>query len=134
MLAFKSVDEPESLSKQLAHFEIRNEDDAIALGEYLHTLDKRIYSGETSLSPLSHYVGIILKEFNEALPKPQYTGSDMLRFMMEQHGHKQKDLGSVMSRSVVSEILNGHRELTVEQMKGLGKFYNMDPSHFLGAD
>lgn len=53
---------------------------------------------------------------------------------MEQHGHRQKDLVSVMSRTVVSEVLNGHRELTVEQMKGLGNFYNMESSLFMGAD
>jgi antitoxin component HigA of HigAB toxin-antitoxin module len=58
----------------------------------------------------------------------------MLRFMMEQHGHKQKELGFVMSRSVDSEVLNGHRKLIVEQMRGLGKFYNMDPSLFWGAN
>lgn len=134
MLAFKSVTEPQGLSNQLANFKIENEDDAIAIGEYLHTLDKRIYDGEVSLNSLSHIIGLILKEFNETLPKPQFTGSDMLRFMMEQHGHKQKDLGSVISRSVVSEVLNGHRKLTVEQMKGLGKIYNMDPSLFFGAN
>lgn len=134
MLAFNTEIKPESLSKQLAVFTARNEAEAISLGEYLHDLDKRIYEGEIELKPLSHYIGIILREFNETLPKPEYSGVDMLRFMMEQHGHKQRDLGSVMSRSVVSEVLNGHRKLTVEQMKGLGKFYNMEPALFMGAD
>lgn len=80
MLAFKAEINPESLSKQLAVFQIRNEDDAISLGEYLHGIDKRIYEGEVELKPLSHYIGIILKEFNEILPKPQYSGADMFRF------------------------------------------------------
>ncbi len=133
MLAFKSVVKPESLSKQLSVFVVRNEEDAIALGEYLHEIDKRIYKGEVELKPLAHYNGVILSEFNGTLPKPTYTGADMLRFMMEQHGHKQIDLESVMARSVVSEVLNGHRELTVGQIKGLGKIYNIDPSFFLGA-
>lgn len=134
MLAFKAEINPGSLSKQLAVFQIRNEDDAISLGEYLHGIDKRIYEGEVELKPLSHYIGIILKEFNEILPKPQYSGADMFRFLMEQHGHRQKDLVLVMSRTVVSEVLNGHRELTVEQIKGLGNFYNMESSLFMGAD
>jgi len=134
MLTFKSEVKPEGLSKQLAVFNISTEDDAIALGEYLHEIDKRIYEGEEELKPLSHYLGIILLEFNETLPKPHYTGADMLRFMMEQHGHKQSDLKTVMSRTVVSEVLNGHRELTVAQMKGVGKFYKTDPSLFMGAD
>jgi len=134
MLTFKSKVKPEELSKQLAVFNVRNENDAINLGEYLHEIDRRIYEGEEELKPLSHYIGIILNEFNETLPKPQYTGADMLRFMMEQHGHKQKDLRTVMPRTVVSEVLNGHRELTVTQMKGLGKFYKTDPSLFMGAD
>ena len=100
------------LTKYLADFNIRNEDE---------------------LKPLSHYIEIVLNEFNETLPESQYTGADMLRFMMEQHGHKQKDLKSVMPRTVVSEVINGHRELTVAQIKRLGEFYKMDPSLFMGT-
>ena len=54
--------------------------------------------------------------------------------MMGQCGHKQKDLAPVMSRSAVSAVLNGRRELTAPQMRRLGKFYNMDPALFMGRE
>lgn len=42
----------------------------------------------------------------------------MLRFLMDQYSHKQKDLMDVASRTVISEILNGRRELTKTHRRG----------------
>ena len=39
-----------------------------------------------------------------------------------------------MSRSAVSAVLNGRRELTAPQMRRLGEFYNMDPALFMGRE
>src|SRR3990172_10220879 len=48
-------------------------------------------------------------------PMPECTAADMLRFFMEEHGLKQSDLSDIGSQGVVSEILNGKRELNVRQ-------------------
>jgi len=44
------------------------------------------------------------------------TGLDMLRFLMEQHGLRQKDLSELGSQGVVSEILAGKRELNLPEI------------------
>lgn len=54
-----------------------------------------------------------------------------LRFLMEQHSLTQSDLGEIGTQGVVSEILNGKRELNVRQMKALAERFNVPASVFL---
>ena len=91
-------------------------------------------SGRAELTVTLNYIESIVMEYNKALPEPKCSGADMLRFMMGQCGHRQKDLAPVMSRSAVSAVLNGRRELTAPQMRRLGRFYNMDPALFMGCE
>ena len=59
----------------------------------------------------------------ENYPIPDVTGAEVLRFLMDEHGLTQSDLPEVGSQGVVSEILNGKRELNVRQARLLaGKF------------
>ena len=44
---------------------------------------------------------------------PESSGADTLRFFMEEHGLTQSDLPEVGSQGVVSEVLNGKRELNL---------------------
>lgn len=65
-------------------------------------------------------------------PKPVVTGRAMLAFLMEQHDIKQADLPEVGTQGVVSEVLNGKRELTTKHMKALANRFNVPASVFLG--
>ena len=134
MIRLKTRADEEKLAKQLAVFKADNEEEAIALGDYAQELARRVHNGEKMLKPLLSYISSILMGYNKTLPKPRCSGADMLRFMMGQCGHRQKDLAPVMSRSAVSAVLNGRRELTAPQMRRLGKFYNMDPALFMGRE
>ena len=134
MIALKAKVDEEKLAKQLSVFKADNEDEIIALEDYMQELDRRVHNGENVLEPLVTYIAAILTKCHETLPEPKCSGADMLRFMMGQCGHRQKDLAPVMSRSAVSAVLNGRRELTAPQMRRLGKFYNMDPALFMGRE
>ncbi len=59
----------------------------------------------------------------------------MLKFFMEQHDKKPKDLWNVIgSKSIVSEILSGGRKININHAKKLGKFFSTSPEHFLDLD
>ncbi len=67
----------------------------------------------------------------EHYPIPASTGADVLRFLMEEHGLTQSDLPEVGSQGVVSEILNGKRELNVRQIRALAERFKVSTSVFL---
>ena len=62
---------------------------------------------------------------------PACTAADMLRFFMEEHGLNQSDLSDIGSQGVVSEILNGKRELNVRQVRLLAKRFQVSPAVFI---
>ena len=64
-------------------------------------------------------------------PMPECSGADMLRFFMEEYGLTQSDLPEVGSQGVVSEILNGKRELNVKQIRALASRFRVSPAVFV---
>jgi HTH-type transcriptional regulator/antitoxin HigA len=61
----------------------------------------------------------------------------VLTELMAEHDLKQKDLveiGIFATPSVVSEVLNGKRELTKDHIKRLSKHFNVSPLAFLDFD
>src|SRR5262249_47681402 len=59
------------------------------------------------------------------------SGVEALKFLMEQHQLLQSDLSDIGSQGVVSEILNGKRELNVKQIKKLAKKFRVSPETFI---
>lgn len=73
-----------------------------------------------------------LREYDDANnPIPDVRGVEMLVFLMEQHGLKQKDLSEIGSQGVVSEILSGKRELNLHHVNALAKRFHVSPEVFL---
>ena len=56
---------------------------------------------------------------------------EILAFFMNEHGLSQSDLPEIGSQGVVSEILNGKRELNLRQIKALAKRFNVSPMTFI---
>lgn len=60
---------------------------------------------------------------------------DVLRFWMEQNGWIQRDLGSVIgSASRASEIMNGKRPLTIEQIRAIHRAWGIPIDLLVGKD
>ena len=59
------------------------------------------------------------------------TGTEVLRFLMDEHGLSQSDLPEVGSQGVVSEILNGKRELNVRQIRSLAEKFKVSSAVFV---
>ena len=68
----------------------------------------------------------------DRFPITDATPRDVLRFLMEQHGLKQMDLKEELgSQGIVSEILNGKREINARQAKALAKRFGVSPMAFI---
>lgn len=58
----------------------------------------------------------------------------MLRFLMHQHGLTQADLADELgSQGIVSEVLNGKRELNLRQMRALAGRFSVPVASYVGA-
>jgi HTH-type transcriptional regulator/antitoxin HigA len=64
---------------------------------------------------------------------PHASPLEVLKFMMEQNDRTQKDLADLLgSRSRASEILNGKRELTLDQIRLLSARWRIPAAALVG--
>lgn len=112
---------------------IRNEREYNGAVKRLNELLDEIGNDEKHpLYSLLDTLGTIIHVYEEEhYPIPESTGVDVLRFLMEEHGLSQSDLPEVGSQGVVSEILNGKRELNVRQIRSLAEKFKVSSAVFV---
>jgi len=112
---------------------IRNEREYNTAVKRLNELLDEIGNNEKHpLYGLLDTLGTLIQIYEEEhYPIPDATGAEVLRFLMEEHGLTQSDLPEVGSQGVVSEILNGKRELNVRQIKSLAEKFKVSSAVFL---
>lgn len=112
---------------------IRNEREYDAAVARLNSLLDEVGTNESHpLYGLLDTLGTLLRAYEEKHhPMPQSNGAAMLRFFMEEHGLAQSELPEVGSQGVVSEILNGKRELNLRQIRALAKRFGVSPAVFI---
>ena len=88
---------------------------------------------EHELADMLELLGQLVEDYDQAHHVlPDADPSQVLRFLMEQHGLKQADLvDEVGTQSVVSEILNGHRHINARQAKALAQRFGVSASAFI---
>lgn len=87
---------------------------------------------EHELFGLLDMVGDIIHKYEiENIPEPAATPVESLKYLMEEHGLKQKDLVEIGSPGVVSEVLNGKRTLNVRQIKSLSEKFGVRSDLFI---
>lgn len=112
---------------------IRNEREYNAAVKRLNALLDEIGDNEKHpLYGLMDTLGSLIALYEEEhYPIPDVTGAEVLHFLMDEHGLAQSDLPEIGSQGVVSEILNGKRELNVRQIRGLAKRFKVSPAVFV---
>lgn len=112
---------------------IRNEREYNVAVKRLNELLDEIGADEKHpLYSLLDTLGTLIEAYEEEHhPIPEANGSDVLRFLMDEHGLTQSDLPEVGSQGVVSEILNGKRELNVRQIRKLAERFHVSPAAFM---
>ena len=111
---------------------IRTEKENEAYTEILYELDRRSKTLTPAEKELAELLTLLIEDFEEKryrLPRAQPL--DVLRFLMEQHGLKQKDLKDVFGTpSIVSEVLSGKRELNKDHIERLSERFHVSPELF----
>jgi HTH-type transcriptional regulator/antitoxin HigA len=84
------------------------------------------------LASLMEILSVIIEEYeNEHYPIAEGSPREVLSQLMQEHGLHQKDLSEIGSQGVVSEILNGKRQLNARQIKALSRRFNVSPVVFI---
>jgi len=129
-----SVANPEytSLLRKVAPKVIRTERENEAYTEILYELDQRSKSLTPAEKELAELLTLLIEDFEDkhyALPPAKPL--EVLRFLMEQHSLKQKDLVDIFgTASIVSEVLSGKRELNKDHIKRLSHRFHVSPELF----
>ena len=132
MSALTISPEYEALLRKVPPKVIRTEKENEAYTEILCELDKRSAKLTAAEKELAELLTLLVEDFEEKHYKlPKGKPLDVVRFLMEQHDLRQKDLVDVFGTpSIVSEVLNGKRELNKEQIARLSARFHVSPELF----
>lgn len=112
---------------------IRNEREYDRAVKLLNELLDEI--GTNERHPLYSFMdtlGTLIEAYEEKHhPMPTSGGTEMLRYLMEEHSLSQSDLSEIGSQGVVSEVLNGKRDLNIRQVRALAKRFHVSPAVFI---
>ncbi|MGJ5674788.1 MAG: helix-turn-helix domain-containing protein [Nostochopsis sp.] len=110
---------------------IKSEEDFQKTQEVVyHLLDKgELTEAEEDYLDL---LGVLISEYEQGQDLvPDIYGVELLKVLIEELNLKQKDLVPIFkTESIVSDILNGKRKLTVEHIQKLGVFFKVSPAVF----
>jgi len=111
---------------------IRTEEESEAYTEILRDLDRRSKGLTAAEKEFAKLLTLLIEDFEERHFKlPAAKPAGVLRFLLDQHGLRQKDLVDIFGTpSVVSEILSGKRELTKDHIKRLSRRFHVSPEVF----
>lgn len=131
------------LAEVTAHFQalksviplhpIRSESDYdFAVATLNQLLDAGAADESHVLADLANTLGALVGEYDDAHhPAADVSATDMLRFLMDQHRLLQSDLPELGTQGVVSELLNGKRELNLRQVKALAQRFHIPAGAFI---
>jgi HTH-type transcriptional regulator/antitoxin HigA len=100
-------------------------------------INRLLRKGEANLSPeadrLLDLLSTLAENWEEVhYPIPEAPGYRILKHYMQVRGLRQIDLQPIPgSRGVKSEIVNGKRSITKEQVKRPGAFFGVSPAVFI---
>ncbi len=101
---------------------------------YIEQLEK--LAGQAEVTPaeekLIHLLTVLVEDYETRnFPVPEAGPVDIVRHLMDAHRLRQKDLVDVFgTESIVSDVLNGKRDLTKEHIRRLSRRFHVSPSVF----
>lgn len=111
---------------------IESEED---LDRYVKLVEPYFFDKEKTPEELAIYklLCLLIEEYEkEHYPDPEVAPLDLLLHLMEAGNLKQKDLVGILgSKGVVSEVINGKREISKAQAKKLGERFGISYKDFL---
>ena len=111
---------------------IRSEEQNEGFVAALYELEQHHATWTPEEAEMADLLSLLIEDFEEkhyALPRTSPT--EALTFLMDQHGLKQKDLTDVFGTpSIVSEVLNGKRDMNKDHIARLSKRFHVSPEVF----
>ena len=84
------------------------------------------------LAKMMDVIGVLIEDYeDEHFPDLEGDPILVLKYLMEEYDLKQADMTELGSQGVVSEILNGKRDLNLRQVKALSERFNLPVSVFI---
>ena len=91
--------------------------------------------GEDEKNPMAELadaIGVFVERYeSEHVPLAAGNPSDVLKFLMSEHGLRQTDLPEIGTQGVVSEVLAGKRELNTRQIRKLAHRFGVAAAVFV---
>ena len=77
-------------------------------------------------------LGIVIQAYEDIHHSiPDCSGGEVLAYLMEEHAVSESDLPEIGSPEVVSRIINGTKQLELEQIRSLANRFQVSPSVFI---
>ena len=136
----KAVPEPQAILRAWLPFKqlvgvtaVHTEGDYAQARATIDALLEEIGDNESHpLADVLDYLADQVKAYeDENFQIPEAEPSEVLRFLMEQHGLKQEDLGDCAPQSRISDILNNKRSISKEIAKRLAHRFSVRADLFL---
>jgi HTH-type transcriptional regulator/antitoxin HigA len=111
---------------------IRTEKENNAYTHALYELDQRGAKLTQAEKELAELLTLLIEDFeSKRYALTPAKPLEVVRFLMEQHDLKQKDLVDVFgTRSIVSEVLSGKRKLNKDYIERLSQRFHVSPDVF----
>ena len=97
-------------------------------------IDRLLDSNELSSEELDYLnvLGVLVFEYEQAQESiPDIYGIELLKVLIQERQLRQKDLVPIFkTESIISDILNKKRQLTVRHIQELAQFFNLSPAVF----
>jgi HTH-type transcriptional regulator/antitoxin HigA len=113
---------------------IHSEEELVQYTEILERLTSLEHPSAAEIDAIELLTLLVTTYEEEHYPIPKPTPVEMVRFLMDQHSLKNKDLVPQFGTdSAVSMFLSGKRRLTVAQIQALSARFRLSADAFLGA-
>ena len=111
---------------------IRSDEQNEAYVEALYEMERRAKKWSPEESELADLLTLLIEDYeSKHYALPRASPLQVIEFLMEQHGLKQKDLTDVFgTASIVSEVMRGKRELNKEHIRRLSERFHVSPELF----
>ena len=122
--------EMKKVAEVLAAGHVTDKDSLLNVSRMVKDLTAQILDGATELEPLADYYAGQIEAYESSIEREVASGVEVLEFLMEQHGHKLKDMKDIAPMPIICNIRNGKRSLNKGQIERLAKKYHVSPAVF----
>ena len=110
---------------------IRSEEQLAAYTKALYRLTAEPHPTPEQVEAIELPTLLIERYEGENFSLPKASPADVLRFLLSQHGLRQRDLADDLGgESVVSEVLSGKRKLNAAHIEQLSRRFHVSPAVF----